>query len=238
MKTFLKARWEDLVMVNYTVSPSLLEKHLPKGVELDYFNNETYVSLVGFRFLDCSIFHCPVPVFGSFNEVNLRFYVKRKEGDEYRRGVVFLSEIVPYRVVSFLANKLYREHYLTAPMRNELSVNNEEKSVAYYWTQGKEYSIRIKAENHAQPISDNSLEHFIYEHYYGYTKVNDTETWEYKVNHPVWETNPVKIYEIDCDFAKVYGEEFRWLNGQDPTAVFNAIGSPVTIDRRINKIIH
>lgn len=238
MKTFLKANWQELVMVNYTIPPSLLQPHLPHGLELDFFQGETYASLVGFRFLNSRLYQCPIPFFGSFNEVNLRFYVKRKEGNEYRRGVVFLSEIVPHRVVAFLANQLYKEHYIAAPMRHEHKIDGEQKSLAYCWTQqGKEYSIRTVVENRPVPIAPDSLEEFIYEHYYGYTNVRDGETWEYKVNHPVWETNPVISCKVDCDFGKVYGPAFGWLNDQQPAAVFNALGSAVTIDRRINKII-
>ena len=239
MKTFLQASWEELVMVNYVVPPSLLAPHLPHGLELDFFRGETYVSLVGFRFLKSRLYQCPIPFFGSFNEVNLRFYVKRKEGNEYRRGVVFLSEIVPYRVVAFLANNLYREHYIAAQMRHTHEIRGNEKLLGYYWRQhGTEYGIQTVVENRPVPITTDSLEEFIYEHYYGYTKVRAHETWEYRVNHPVWETNPVINCQVNCDLGKVYGPEFSWLNEQAPDAVFNALGSIVTIDRRINKIIH
>ena len=104
MNTFLTARWENLIMANYEVNPDVLLPYLPKGVELDFFDGKTYVSLVGFMFKKTKIFHIPIPFLGTFEEVNLRFYVKRTEGDTIKRGVVFINETVPSQLVAWLAN--------------------------------------------------------------------------------------------------------------------------------------
>jgi uncharacterized protein YqjF (DUF2071 family) len=71
--TFLSARWENLIMANYAVNPEVLQAFLPKGVELDFYNNKTYVSLVGFMFKKTSLFNIPIPYLGTFEEINLRF---------------------------------------------------------------------------------------------------------------------------------------------------------------------
>lgn len=239
MKTFLKARWQDLVMVNYAVPDTLLKPYLPFGVELDYFEGNTYVSLVGFSFLRSRIFNCPIPVYGSFDEINLRFYVKRKEGNQYKRGCVFISEVVPYRAVAYFANRLYKEHYVVSRMCNESRIDQQQKILRYSWqNKGNAYGINAVFENTQQAIHPGSLEHFIYEHYYGYTKVSPRETWEYKVNHPPWETNPLVSCVVACDFEKMYGAGFAFLNHQQPVAVFNAIGSEISIDWHINKITY
>ena len=39
--TFLLARWENLIMANYEMNPDVLTPYLPKGVELDFYNNKT-----------------------------------------------------------------------------------------------------------------------------------------------------------------------------------------------------
>ena len=59
--TFLSARWENLIMANYEVNLDVLTPYLPKGVELDFYNNKTYVSLVGFMFKQTSLFKIPIP---------------------------------------------------------------------------------------------------------------------------------------------------------------------------------
>ena len=100
MNTFLTAQWQNLIMANYEIDPSILLPYLPKNVELDYYQGKTYVSLVGFLFKNSSIFNIPIPSMGTFEEVNLRFYVVRKVGNELRRGVVFINETVPNKIVA------------------------------------------------------------------------------------------------------------------------------------------
>ena len=128
--TFLKANWENLVMANYEVDPSVLKPFLPKGVELDFYKNKSYVSLVGFMFKKTSLFGIPIPFFGSFEEINLRFYVRKIEDKKIKKGVVFINETVPYKIVALLANKLYKEHYISIPTKNSISIN-ENKSINY-----------------------------------------------------------------------------------------------------------
>ena len=103
MKKFLTAKWHDLIMVNYEVDPKLLEPRVPLGTELDLQDGKCFVSLVGFMFLDTRVMEFLVPFHVNFEEVNLRFYVKRETEDELRRGVVFIKEIVPKSAIAAVA---------------------------------------------------------------------------------------------------------------------------------------
>lgn len=237
MKTFLKATWEEIVMANYEIDPTILKPYLPFGLELDMYQGKCFVSLVGFKFSKSKIFGVKIPFYGSFDEVNLRFYVKRIDGEELKRGVVFISEIVPYKIVSLLANLLYKEHYRVAEMSSSILVENGIKNINYKWkTSTEPQAILASFQKELKIIEPNSLEEFIYEHYFGFTKVSEAETWEYKVNHPRWLTNEVIAYKIDCDFDKMYGCDFAFLNHQKPYSVYNAQGSEVSIDWKINKL--
>lgn len=77
-RPFLTAEWRWLAMLNYEVPPEILEPWLPRGVELDSWQDRTLVSLVGFRFLDTRVMGVAIPGHRNFDEVNLRFYVRRK----------------------------------------------------------------------------------------------------------------------------------------------------------------
>src|SRR5271168_4482631 len=133
-KVFLSAEWRDLVMLNYEVDRRLLEKHVPYGTALDSFEGKTYVSLVGFRFCRTKLFgSLAIPFHADFDEVNLRFYVRRQEGKETRRGVVFIAEIVPKRAVATLARLIYGENYVCLPMKHHLGSDGSTKNVAYQW---------------------------------------------------------------------------------------------------------
>ena len=223
-------------MANYAVKPQLLLPYLPKGVELDYFNDTAMVSLVGFMFKNTSLFNIPIPLLGTFEEINLRFYVKRKEGNTFKRGVVFINETVPYKPVAFIANKLYKEHYIAIPTRNKINSSETIKKVLYEWKLNKSWNhLSVNTLVASTPMLTGSIEEFIFEHYYGYTKINNEISQEYKVNHPRWLINQVIDYSIDCDFKAMYGNDFDYLKNETPHSVIVAEGSEVTVDWKRSK---
>ncbi|MFN0276662.1 MAG: YqjF family protein [Chitinophagales bacterium] len=233
--TFLAARWENLVMANYAINPEVLKPYLPHGVEIDFYDNKTYVSLVGFMFKRTSLFKIPIPFFGTFEEVNLRFYVKRVEGSNVKRGVVFINETVPYRPVAWLANKLYKEHYISIPTKNSITYTETTKNIKYEWKINKQWNqLVVNAAKEKEIMLPAGIEEFIFEHYYGYTKINNQLSQEYKVNHPRWLVNKVIDYSIQCDFESMYGSDFSFLKNKTPDSVIIAEGSPVTVGWKRN----
>ncbi len=229
--TFLSARWENLIMANYEVNPDVLKPYLPKGVELDFYKNKSYVSLVGFMFKRTSLFNIPIPFLGTFEEINLRFYVKRVEGDIIKRGVVFINETVPYKLVAWLANKLYKEHYIAIPTKNLIETTNLSRNIKYEWKINNRWNhIAVNTAKENEEMLPGSIEEFIFEHYYGYTKINCQLSQEYKVNHPRWRVNTVIDNSIYCDFTSMYGKDFSILNHQKPDSVIVAEGSKVTVN--------
>ncbi|WP_298394055.1 DUF2071 domain-containing protein [Flavobacterium sp.] len=237
MSVFLRANWENIVMANYEMDPEILSKYLPKGVFLDLYEGKAYVSLVGFMFKNTKIFNVPIFKFGTFEEINLRFYVYRKIDNEIRRGVVFINETVPYKVVAWLANALYKEHYTTIATKHKWNISDKSKEIKYEWLVDKKWnSIELVAKNEAKAMVENSFEQFIFEHYYGYTKVSNTATEEYKIAHPSWMINEISSCTIDCDFQKMYGSDFAVLDNTKPASIFLAEGSAVAINWKRNKI--
>ena len=231
MNTFLTARWENLIMANYEVNPDVLLPYLPKGVELDFFDGKTYVSLVGFMFKKTKIFHIPIPFLGTFEEVNLRFYVKRTEGDTIKRGVVFINEIVHCQLVAWLANKSYKEHFIAIPTKSKIDILMHSKSIRYEWKINKEWNhLSVNASIENEEMIVGSKEEYILEHYYGYTRIDSQHSQEYEVKHPRWRVNKVEDYSINCDFKSMYGADFDFLNNVAPNSVILAEGSPISVE--------
>jgi uncharacterized protein len=231
MTVFLKANWENIIMVNYEIDPVILQPFLPKGVKLDLYEGKAYISLVGFMFKDTKLFNIPIPLLGTFEEINLRFYVIRKDGNQTKRGVVFINETIPYPIVAWMANKLYKEHYTVVPTKHEISFDDSIQKVKFEWLLNKKWnSIYVEAETKSERMQNESLQQFIYEHYYGYTKINDQTTEEYQLQHPSWRIHNVSKYQVDCDFEAMYGASFSVLNHTKPTAVFIAEGSQVKVN--------
>jgi hypothetical protein len=227
---FLKANWENIVMANYEVDPSILKPYLPNGVELDYYKYKTYVSLVGFMFKKTRLFEITIPFFGSFEEVNLRFYVRRIEGKKIKKGVVFINETVPFKIVALLANKLYKEHYISIPTKNS-TIISDNKNIVYEWKKNEQWnSLTVNTETTQQKIESNSIEEFIFERYFGFTKLDNDNSQEYRIAHPKWMTNKILNYNIQCDFGAMYGAPFAHLNNKAPDSIIQAEGSAVTIN--------
>lgn len=226
MKKFLTAKWHDLIMVNYEVDQKLLEPRLPLGTELDLQDGKCFVSLVGFMFLDTRVMDFLVPGHINFEEVNLRFYVKRETGDEVRRGVVFVKEIVPKSAISAVARILYGEPY----ERWEMSNFRDENHVRYSWSRGScSNTLSVTRGVNLGVPNDGSHAEFIIEHYWGYTKRGEERTDEYKVEHPKWELFAAQDQHIDVDFGTTYGKEFDFLSETKPYSVLVAAGSDIAV---------
>jgi len=227
---FLKAEWRKLAMANYVVDPAILLPYLPKHTELDLWNGKCYVSLVGFMFVNTRIKGIKIPLHINFEEVNLRFYVRYHDQGEWKRGVVFISEIVPKRALSFVANTIYGEHYETMPMSHQWLKTEDALTVQYNWQKNNRWNrFEIKTDLVSIAIEENSEEEFITEHFWGYTKRKKDRTTEYGVEHPRWQVYPVNSYTIDVDFKAVYGPNFQLLETATPVSVLLAEGSEIVV---------
>jgi uncharacterized protein YqjF (DUF2071 family) len=227
--TFLTAEWRKLAMANYAVDPQVLQPYLPAGTELDLWQNTCYISLVGFMFMNTRLKGLPVPCHTNFEEVNLRFYVRHKADGAWKRGVVFISEIVPRPAITFVANRIYKEAYQTRPMAHSWKCTPDEVQVEYSWKDGVWHRFGVRAGAEATAMPEGSEAEFITEHYWGYSKAGGHVTTEYEVQHPRWLTYPVNNYEIDVDFTTVYGERFGFLSGKAPKSVLLAEGSAIAV---------
>lgn len=231
-RIFLTAEWRYLAMLNYEVDAGLLLPFVPAGTKLDRWNGKLFVSLVGFRFLKTRVFGLPIPFHANFDEVNLRFYVRRTAGDGVRRGVAFIREIVPRRAIAWVARTVYNENYVALPMAHEIREGGEQGlTVAYRWKSEGWSGISVKVAGEPELPQDGSQEQFITEHYWGYAAQPDGGCVEYRVTHPSWRVWNAPQPEFSGDVEELYGEEFAAVVGGRPTSAFLAEGSAVTVMR-------
>jgi len=217
-------------MANYPVDPAALRPFLPARTELDTWEGETFVSLVGFMFRKVRVRGIRIPFHTNFPEVNLRFYVRYKDGPDWKRGVVFIREIVPLPAVSFIANTIFHERYISLPMRNKEVHDAGVLQLNYQWKyRGRWNGMTAMTPFHPLPLQKGSQTEFITEHFWGYTDGGGGRTGEYQVAHPRWDIYPLTASTVDCDFGALYGPAFASLEQQHPQSVFLAEGSPVEI---------
>jgi uncharacterized protein YqjF (DUF2071 family) len=228
---FLTARWKHLVLLNYVCPPQLLEPFVPAGTELDTWGGHTLVSLVGLLFADTRLLGLPVPFHRTFEEVNLRFYVRRPAPD-LRRAVVFIRELVPRWAIAAVARRVYNEPYLSVAMRHRSTLTADGGEVRYGWTYREaDFELGARVDGDAVALTAGSEAEFITEHYWGYTRQRDGSTLEYQVEHPAW-----RVWTAgDCWFrgpgAALYGQEFGAVLGAMPRSAFVAAGSRVAVHR-------
>ena len=230
-RIFLSATWEYLAMFNFEVDAAVLKQHLPPYTEIDYFDGKALVSVVGFLFDNTKVLGVKWPGHINFEEVNLRYYVKHFDGNQWKRGVGCVSEIVPKYMIATLANRLYNEHYSVAAMRHLVDRKKAFISVEYSWQKDATewQTMKVNALDRLEDIKP-AAEEFILEHYFGYNKLNALTTVEYAVKHPAWQVYTVKEHELICNIEKLYGKAFvPFIVNQKPHSVFLARGSDVTI---------
>lgn len=231
---FLTAEWRDLAMFNYEIDPTALTSLVPRGTELDRWSGRTFVSVVGFRFRDTRVCGLAIPGHRDFEELNLRFYVRRNAPDGWRRGVVFVKEIVPRRAIAWLARALYNENYFALPMRHRLEATSSSRRAVYEWFHGRRWNALTLDFTGASSVpADESEETFITEHYWGYARQRDGGTVEYQVEHPRWSVWRATAATLDCDVASFYGPEFAECLRASPRSAFIADGSAVIVRRGV-----
>ncbi len=218
-------------MLNYPIERAALEPLVPRGLELDEFASVTYVSVVGFLFLRTRVYGIPFPFHRNFEEVNLRFYVRHRAPEGWRRGVVFVREIVPRRAIAILARRLYGEPYSAFPMRHSIGRDGAELHCRYEWQRdGRREFVSASAAGEAQPIAAGSLEEFITQHYWGYT-ARGRRCTQYQVEHPRWRVWRATTAQFEADVKSLYGPEFVRPLAAPPASAFVADGSPVVVRR-------
>jgi len=223
-KRFLTAEWNNLLMLNYSVDASLLEPLVPAGTELDMFEGKTYVSLVGFEFKRTRVLGFAVPFHQNFEEVNLRFYVRRGS----KRGVVFIRELVPLYMVAAIARWAFNENYSCVPMSHRIEVGN----VEYTWDLGSDRCVmKIETEGESFLPPESSLSQFITEHYWGYASQKGGGCLEYEVQHPPWSVWNAKSASFSGDVDALYGAELAHVLKREPDSAFLAKGSQVTVSK-------
>lgn len=227
-RRFLTAEWRWLTMLNYELEPAALLPFVPAGVELDSFAGITYVSVVGFLFLNTCVLGVPVPFHRDFEEVNLRFYVRRATPEGWRRGVVFIKEIVPRRAIAAIARTVYAENYMRLPMRHTV----DGPRVNYEWLlRGRWNALEVRACGDPSFPAPGSTEEFITEHYWGYTARRNGPALEYRVEHAPWRVWQVAGASLSADAELLYGPAFAEVLSRPPRSAFLAEGSPVTVYR-------
>jgi uncharacterized protein YqjF (DUF2071 family) len=225
-RPFLTAEWANLIIANFPAPEALLAPWLPDGLELDRLDGRAWVSLVAFNFLKTRVLGVPWPGYRNFPEINLRFYVRH--GSE--RGVVFIREFVPKRLVAGAARMLYREPYAFARMSCTTCETSDEITIEHKLTvSGTTHTIRATGARPAEPPALEGRAHFFKEHQWGYGRSRRGHTLRFRVRHPLWGIYPIRSSAIEVEWGQLFGAEWSKYSGAEPESALIAVGSPVEV---------
>jgi hypothetical protein len=228
---FLTAEWRYVSMLNFEIEPAVLTRFVPKGTELDESRGRHFVSLVGFLFLDTHVLGVPAFFHRNFEELNLRFYVRRDLAGERRRGVVFIRDLVPLPLVAGAARLTYNEPYHTIPMRHTVvATDGELQSVEFcFGLQRDECRFALHVGDGPEAMAAGSDEEFLSERLWGYTSQRDGGTVEYRVEHSRWKVWSPATFQLEGPLAEFYDEPFASILSEAPASAFIADGSAVAV---------
>ena len=233
----MQAEWSEIVAINFQIDPAILEPRVPKGLELDFYKDETYVSLVAMFLKNVKMRGFPMPISRGFEELNLRFYVKRKHGPRYVRGSCFIKDYVPNAFGSWILTNLFKTSFARLKIKRSCSGfdNNLDETVVpqahYMWKVGEaENKIKIKARARMKKSGPDTKVGFILDHNHLFS-VRQSKIYEYRVQRSPWSVWDAAQASFECDTARLFGEEFVKTLSRRPSSVFIADGSPVTIFR-------
>ncbi len=234
-RTFLTAEWRNLIIASYHAPADLLMPHLPDGLELDEIGDGEMgptVSLVAFQFLNTRVKGVRWPGFVNFPEWNLRFYVRTRAtlSRPAERGVVFIREFVPSRLIAGIAKGLYNEPYCAAAFTQESEERAGQFRQRYTVTYGgREHTLEATAADRLITPEAGSLAHLLKEHRWGFGRTRSGRTLRYEVEHPVWRIHEGAKCRVDVDWARLYGLEWAVMQRTEPFSVVLAEGSAISV---------
>ncbi len=223
---FLSAEWRSLLNFTYRVPAEALASLVPDELEIDWWEGHAHVSLVAFDFLNTRVKGVPIPFHINFPEINLRAYVKR--GD--RNGVIFVKELVPKHAIAWTAKLFYNEPYERRKMISEVLGDDQKGTIRHdTWFGNTQCSIEATIGPSQGFPPKNTPDYFFKEHDLGFGVRKSGQVLCYRVDHPEWEVREILSYKINWDFGAAYGEEWAFLNQEEPLYKLCAVGSPVKV---------
>ena len=231
----LVADWQNPLLFSWTVDPAVLQPITPAGLELDYWQDSTYVSLVGVRFESVRVFGLPAPP-RAYDEINLRFYVRRPAaGGDPQPGVVFIRQAVPHRLTAFVARACYGEPFIAAPTAHQFDPPAPgpaglPRRVEYrLFRRGRWHEFWAEADYAPETPAPGSLAEFLTRRYWGYNGKPRSRSRAYRLTRPDWPVRPASHWGITPDFSDVYDAPLSTSMREAPASILLATGSKAAV---------
>ena len=234
-KPLLKAEYSDLVAINFQIDDHLLKPLVPVGLELDYFDGDTFVSLVTMKIKRMKIWGIPFSVIPAFPEISLRFYVRRTTGDKSENGTCLIKDFVGGATAAWYLRTQFNSEFTKLKIQGQSKGFgiDEIPEVEYRWKHDDQWNnLRVRARSRITNTGKGTKVGFILDHS-NYFASQKGRTIAYRVERPQWEVWDAAQANFNCDVKNLFGRAFIKPLSKRPASVFVSAGSHVTVYRPI-----
>lgn len=197
--------WEKLTFVHWSYDPAVVQRLLPRGLTVQAFEGEAWVSLVPFvmrvRFPVVGL----VPWLGVFPETNVRTYVTAADGTE---GIWFFS-LDAARLAAVIAARVgYRLPYMWSQMSAQV---DDATTTAQYdcvrkWPgpRGAQSHIRVSIGDQIEPGQLTERDHFLSARWRLYSNMF-ARSWAARAMHEPWPLHTAILEQYDDELVQAAG---------------------------------
>jgi uncharacterized protein len=131
VRTFLTADWRYIAILNYVVDPNLITPLAPPGTEIDYENGETFISIVGFLFLDTRLHGLPIPTASRLRRSEPALLSEEKIGGHLGTRCSFRARACASPRDCPRGSRIFGGRYFALPMKHNIEDVDARLSVEY-----------------------------------------------------------------------------------------------------------
>lgn len=209
--------WKDLLFLHYKIPEDILKGYVPRDLEIDLYEGESWVGVTPFKMRDVRFrFLPPIPTAVNFLELNFRTYVKMNG----RAGIFFFSldassglSAIGARLGAFLP---YFAAYMSVEEKEGwFRFKSERRS-----NPAASFDVKYKPESHAFEAAKGSLEEWFVERYCLFQGTAKGKYIEIDIHHVKWPLQTVEVKIARNWIPKAHGID---LPDEKPRAHFAAI---------------
>lgn len=186
--------WNNVIFLHWQVEIEELRKFVPDNLEIDFFNQKPWVSLVAFTMEKIRPKYLPsfAPI-SNFDEINIRTYVRKNN----KSGVYFLSieggTKISCKISKSLSELPYRFSKMTRQKNTYKSYNQIFKDNLYL-----EFSKGTLLKK------KTDFEEWVTERYALFQDSGDTIN-SFEIHHIEWPLYDIEIEQINVDYPRFSG---------------------------------
>jgi len=198
--------WLDLLFLHWRIEPGAMRALVPEPLELDLYDDSAWVALVPFRMANCRFRGVPpiVPGTREFHECNVRTYVRHRGV----AGVWFFSLDAAALLPVLGGRWFWSLNYVHS--RFEVAHDRAHDHCDYKlarrngpWPDGRTH-VAWRAGEALPPAEPGSLQHFLTERYYFFTKRRG-RVLASRVEHEPWPLRSATVDHLDDTLIRAAG---------------------------------